>query len=76
MAQTIHVIFDGVVLRPEESAGLEPHKRYRLTVEEDIREDSGKQVPGDHPLTALLGMAEDLGISDLAERHDDYAHRR
>jgi hypothetical protein len=76
MALTLHAIFDGQVLRPEESSGLEPHKRYLVTVEEDACEDSANRPSGDHPLTALLNMAEDLGVSDLAERHDDYAHRR
>ena len=27
-----------------------------------------------HPLTAIANLAMDVGVSDLAERHDYYAH--
>ena len=76
MAQTIHATFDGHVLRPEKSVGLETNKRYLLTVEEE----AGQAPPGPkqraYPLSELLGLAADAGVTDLAERHDDYARRR
>lgn len=28
----------------------------------------------EHPLTSIAKMAKDVGVSDLAERHDFYAH--
>ncbi len=31
--KTIHAIFDGKVLRPEESVDLEPNVRYLVTIE-------------------------------------------
>jgi len=71
----IAATFDGHVLHPEDSRDLQPNKRYLLTVEEvpPPRDESGQPS---HPLTLLLAQAADLGIADLAERHDDYAHRR
>ncbi len=27
-----------------------------------------------HPLTLIANMAKDLGVTDIAERHDFYAH--
>lgn len=29
-----------------------------------------------HPLTLIAEMAIDAGVSDLAERHDFYAHKK
>ncbi len=29
-----------------------------------------------HPLTLIAEMAVDAGVSDLAERHDFYAHKK
>jgi hypothetical protein len=68
----IHAIFDGEVLRPEEPSSLEANKRYVLTVEDD----SGPNVEtSQHILTRLAEMSTDLGVRDLAERHD-YTLRR
>ena len=69
----IHAIFDGHVLQPEESCALEANKRYLLTVEDEpVRETD----PSDHLLLKLAAMATDLGVVDLAERHDYYKLRR
>ena len=81
MALTIHAVFDGQVLRPEGAGGLltkhrlETNKRYLVTVEED---DSASvlEEQGEYPLSALLGLATDVGVADLAEGHDSYARRR
>ncbi|MEW5801921.1 MAG: hypothetical protein AB1847_07420 [bacterium] len=35
MTKTIHVIFDGEVLRPEEVTGLELNTRYLVTIEQE-----------------------------------------
>jgi hypothetical protein len=74
MTRTIHATFDGQVLRPEDSVDLEPNKRYLLTVEEDLQEAVENEQAA-YPLRTLLGGASDLGVTDLAEAHDDYAHR-
>lgn len=33
MTQSLHAIFDGQVLRPEEPVALEPNTRVRITIE-------------------------------------------
>ena len=33
-------------------------------------------TPTKHPLTVIAEMAVDAGVSDLAERHDFYAHKK
>jgi hypothetical protein len=68
----IHATFDGKVLLPEEPLLLETSRRYSLTIEEDS-EEKGKE--SQHVLSRLTKMATDLGVPDLAERHDDYALR-
>jgi hypothetical protein len=68
----IHAIFDGEVLRPEEPSSLEANKRYVLTIED---ESGGKVETSRHILSRLAEMATDLGVEDLAERHDDYTRR-
>jgi hypothetical protein len=66
----IHAIFDGEVLRPEEPSSLEANKRYVLTIEDD---SGGEVETSQHILARLAEMATDLGVADLAERHDDYS---
>ncbi len=75
MSHTIHVIFDGEVFRPEESVPLKPNTRYRVTVEEQEEQPESSQE-AEHPLTAIARLATDMGVTDLAERHDYYARRR
>jgi hypothetical protein len=75
MALTVHAVFDGEVLRPDELTSLKPNKRYRLTVEEDATAAPGPDQPQPYPLGVLLDVAEDLGVTDLAVRHDHYARR-
>ena len=35
-----------------------------------------KETQTKHPLTLIAEMAVDAGVSDLAERHDFYAHKK
>lgn len=72
MIQTLHAVFDGQVLRPEEPIGLKPNVRYIITVErEEDDQPASAELP--YPLTAIRDMASDLGVSDLASRHDWYS---
>jgi predicted DNA-binding antitoxin AbrB/MazE fold protein len=79
MSTIIHAVFDGEVLRPEGTVNLEPNTRYVVTVE---REDQDMERPEErsdqeiYPLTALLGLATDMDVTDLAENHDKYTHNR
>jgi hypothetical protein len=70
----IHATFDGHVLHPEEASVLEPNRRYLLTVEDAPA--TGEPTNAPYPLAAIAAQATDLGVSDMAEHHDDYAHRR
>lgn len=74
MSKTLEVVFDGEVLRPAETTGLEPNTRYRVTIEEATPTIAAVGQP--YPLTALLELATDMGVPDLATRHDHYAHGR
>ena len=67
-------MFDGQVLLPEDSGDLKPNKRYLITVGEEPKAGESRP-PGSYPLQSLLAHAADLGITDLAEHHDDYARR-
>jgi hypothetical protein len=73
--KTLHAIFDGKVLRPEESTDLEVGKRYVLTVERTIEAKALREEPP-YPLTKILEIATDMGVDDLSIRHDWYAHGR
>lgn len=68
MAKELHVIFDGDVLRPEEPAGLKKNARYLISIE---REEEAEPA---YPLTEILKLATDMGVSDLSTRHRWYAH--
>ena len=70
----IHATFDGHILQPDAGSVLEPNRRYLLTVE-DVP-TTGELACTPYPLTALAAEATDMGLSDMAEHHDDYAHRR
>lgn len=69
MTRSLHAVFDGVVLRPEEPVDLQPNKRYLVLIKQ---EDSAPTRP--HPLEEIGALAVDMGVADLAERHDWYAH--
>lgn len=73
MARTIRAVFDGEVLRPEHPDGLLPHTTYLLTIEEAAPPAGASEDM--YPLTDIAHLATDMGVADLAERHDCYAHR-
>ena len=70
----IHATFDGHVLQPEEGSALEPNRRYLLTVEDAPA--TGEPASAPYPLTTVAANSIDLGVTDLAEHHEDYARRR
>ena len=75
MSQRVHAIYDGEVLRPESEIDLERNKRYLLIVEKEESEDqAAPDVP--YPLTVIQNIATDMGVTDLAENHDRYAHAK
>lgn len=73
MTKTLRAVFDGKVLRPEEPVDLTPDTRYVVTVErEEEREE--RKVEEAYPLTHILELATDMGVTDLSTRHNWYAH--
>ncbi|MBI1746345.1 MAG: antitoxin family protein [Acidobacteria bacterium] len=75
MTRTLRAIFDGEVLRPEEPVDLKRNTRYRVTIESE-EEKTGEDNKQNYPLTKILGLATDMGVTDLSTRHSWYAHGR
>lgn len=72
MQQTLVVIFDGEVFRPEEPIDLQPNVRYEITVTSVAEE--GRSENDSRPLRRYAALAQDLGIKDLAAQHDHYLY--
>jgi hypothetical protein len=73
MTKTLRAIFDGNVLRPEGSVDLQPNTWYVVTIECEEGEKAEEET---YPLTQLLTLATDMGVTDLSTHHDWYAHGR
>ncbi len=67
--KTLHAIFDGNVLRPEESIDLELNVRYLVTIE--LKEDTVQQNLWD-TLKKFSGKVE--GPEDWSKEHDHYLY--
>ena len=77
MSLTVEANYDGKVFQPDASLDLPAHRRYTLTIE-PVAEGNGERRPTSeetYPLTAIAALAVDMGVTDLAERHHEYAHR-
>lgn len=75
MGKTLRAFFDGQVLRPEGPVDWRPNMWYVVTIEcEDEVRETGEQAT--YPLTEILGLATDMGVTDLSTRHSWYAHGR
>jgi hypothetical protein len=62
--------YDGKVFVPQEPVELPPGAACALTVEQPPADE----VPD--VLAQLAALATDMGVTDLAERHSEYAHGR
>ena len=69
VTKSLHVVFDGVMLRPEEPLDLEPNAHYLVTIER--KEAIGKQNVWD-VLSKYAGTVE--GPEDWSEEHDHYLY--
>ncbi len=67
--KTLHAVFDGKVLKPEEIADLEPNVRYLVIIER--KEAMGKQSLW-NVLSEFSGTVE--GPEDWSEEHDHYLY--
>lgn len=75
MSHRVHAVYDGKVLRPEDDLDLEPNTRYLLIVEkDDDTPEISRETP--YPLSVIRSLATDMEVTDLAERHDVYAHKK
>jgi hypothetical protein len=66
MSETISAHFDGRVIVPDTPLGLPPGRRLRVHIE--------TVEPETYPLAEIAQLATDMGVSDLADRHEHYAH--
>jgi hypothetical protein len=67
--KTMHAIFDGKVLRPEESVNLETNVRYLITIER--KEKIDQQSLWD-TLSEFSGKVD--GPEDWSKEHDHYLY--
>ena len=75
MVTKLLATFDGKALLPEGPTNLKPHTRYTIVVEgEAPGEPSADNVPD--VLAEIAALATDMGVTDLAERHTEYARGR
>lgn len=83
MLTTIRARFDGEVFRPEQPVELRADTSYVLIIAEDRAvaegavanmDEDAAGAEAEYPLTQLGRLATDMGVDDLAARHDWYAH--
>lgn len=72
MQRSVHVIFDGEVLRPEEPLDLQPNGRYHVIIDIETTPTTLEQGPG--TLDDILELAVDFGIPDLAAQFEHYMY--
>ena len=65
MSQHLNAHFDGKAIIPDEPLQLAPGQRLRVQIE-TIESD-------EYPLTQIGNLATDMGVSDLSQRHNEYA---
>lgn len=73
MATTVRVVFDGEVLQPEQPMDLLPNTTYLITIEGEAPSQAVVMGEETYPLTETMRLATDMGVTDLAARHDRYA---
>lgn len=72
MQRSVHVVFDGDVLRPEEPLDLRPNGRCRVTIEAEAPVEADERETG--ILDGLDDLAVDFGVPDLAAQFEPYAY--
>lgn len=65
LSQTITGHFDGKSIVPDEPLQIVPGRKLRVRIETIESED--------YPLTQIGDLATDMGVTDLSERHTEYA---
>jgi hypothetical protein len=72
MVTKLMATFDGKAFIPDGQVALKPNTRYELTVRVDDLPGIPPDVP--YPLMEIHKLATDMGVTDLSERHQHYAH--
>jgi AF2212-like protein len=73
MPQTLEVIFDGHVFRPETKPDLKPNTRYTIVIQDELPTDATATVETAwEVLHRLAGTVE--APEDWALEHDHYIH--
>ena len=73
MTRSLHAIFDGKVLCPEETVDLQVNRHYLLTIEPVGKIEGQNDLESD-PAFNLSSLAVKTGIPDLATEHDHYLY--
>jgi hypothetical protein len=71
MVRKFHATFDGETLRPHAPVDLKPNGHYIVTVDEAPTQEARPESP--YILDQIAALATDMGVTDLAERHTEYA---
>jgi hypothetical protein len=72
MTKTLHAVFDGKALFPEEAVDdLVPYQRYLIQI---IFQEKPLKKKKNRVLQRISARATDLGVSDLAAQHDHYLY--
>jgi predicted DNA-binding antitoxin AbrB/MazE fold protein len=81
MSRQIQAVYEKGVLRPLEPLQMDegeeldvvllPRRKGGTHDAADEQNGNGATI---HPLTLIARLAVDTGVTDLAERHDTYAH--
>jgi hypothetical protein len=74
MIKTLHAIFDGKALFPEETINdLIPNQRYLIQI---IFQEKPLKKKRNRVLQRILARATDLGVSDLAGKHGEHSSEK
>lgn len=72
MTKTLHAVYDGKALLPEERIDdLIPNQKYLIKI---IYQEKPLKKKGNRVLQKISARATDLGVSDLAAQHDHYLY--
>ena len=74
MVRKINVTLDGETLRPDGPLDLKLNGRYVVTVDAEESVRPGSDTP--YILDQIAALATDMGVTDLAEKHKEYARAR
>jgi predicted DNA-binding antitoxin AbrB/MazE fold protein len=83
MSRQIQAVYEKGVLRPLEPLKLDEGEELDVVLlprRKSVAHDAAAEQNGGgeviHPLTLIARLAVDAGVTDLAERHDFYAHAK